>query len=82
MNSQALVRMAFCGGISSIPFVRERILFQKIGPQIKKLDKIVSLTGENVVLGTSALFRPRHKRSSVAIVGGKRVDVIMKSRAE
>ena len=81
-NSQALVRLAHCDCIPSIHFARARILFQKIGPQIKKLDKIVSLAGENVVLGSSALFLPRHKGSSVAIVGGKLVGVIMKSRAE
>ena len=50
MNSQALVRLAFYGSISSIHFARASILFQKIGAQIKKLNKIVSLASNNFVL--------------------------------
>ena len=49
-NSQALVRLAHCDCIPSIHFARVRILFQKIGPQIKKLDKIVLLARNNFVL--------------------------------
>ena len=50
MNPQALVRLGLCASISCIHFSRVGILFEKVGAQIIKYEKIMSLARENFVL--------------------------------